>query len=293
MSDDKIFLNDEGYPLGAWRVDLEDFDTLEKTSDESWQAKVEGLYAEPEEIDPRPFHRVENQAQQGACQGHANSSIGESCWHTATGQNLQFSRQFAYIETQRIDGLLGRDQGSTITGGEKLSKTRGYPLEQLWVYTGRYHTTPPGGIQACYNDGKTRLIKTSAAMRSYDDCRKFLGAGVGAILLGITWNASMHSKGVIDSYDPNLSGGGHAVAFLGYSRRVDTKGRKYLWLLNSWGTNWGQKGWAEVAPAAIDSMFRSRYTVMRGLSDMQTDAITPRPIDWSQTNPLFRKKGRT
>jgi hypothetical protein len=290
---DPITLNDEGYPVGAWRIDLEDFDTLEKTSFEGWESQVEGLYAEPEEIDPRPFHRVEHQQQQGACQGHELSSIGEHCWRIATQENLQFSRQFCYIETQRIDGLIGRDVGSTIGGGEQLAKTKGFPLESFWQYTGVYHTNPPGGIQACYNDGKKRLIKTSAAMRSYADCRKFLGAGVGGISLGIPWNASMHSKGVIESYDPNLPGGGHALAFLGYSKRVDAQGRKYLWLLNSWGTTWGQKGWAEVAPAAIDQMFRSRYTVMRGLSDMQTDAITPRPVDFSQTNSLFRKKGRS
>lgn len=291
MSD--IILNSEGYPLNGWRIDVEDFDTLEKTSQDGWQKQVEGLYAEPEEIDPRPFHRVENQLQQGACQGHANSSIGEQANHIATGENLQFSRQFCYIETQRIDGLIGRDQGSTITGGEQLAKTRGYPLESFWEYTGRYVMSPPGGIQACYDDAKKRLIKTTAAIRSYDEGRRFLGAGLGGILIGITMNASMHSGGLIESYDPNLSGGGHAMAFLGYSKRTDRTGRKYWWLLNSWGTNWGQKGWAEVAPAAIDAMFRSRYTVMRGLSDMAVNEIKPRPIDWSQTNPLFRRKGRT
>lgn len=285
---DSITRNEEGYFVGGWRIDMEDFDTLEKTSDETVLSKVEGLYAEPEEIDPRPTHQVENQGQQGACGGKANSSVGERAFNIAAGKVQQFSSQFCYIEAQRLDGLIGRDVGSTIVSHETLARTKGYPLYEFWKYDGTYHTSPKGGtLAACYADAKTRLIRTTVALRSYQEVKTFLSAGLGGVILGITWNASMHSKGVIESYNPNLTGGGHAIAFLGYSRRVDASGRKYLWLCNSWGQNWGQKGWAEVAPAAVDSMFKSRYTVMRGLSDLAGDGVQPRPVDFSKDSPLF------
>ena len=39
-------------------------------------------------------------------------------------------------------------------------------------------------------------------------------------------------------------------------------------MLNSWGANWGNAGWSEWAPAAIEQMLRHRFTECIGLSDM-------------------------
>ena len=63
-------------------------------------------------------------------------------------------------------------------------------------------------------------------------------------------------------------GGGHAIALLGLSERLDNSGRPYVWMMNSWGANWGNAGWAEWAPAAIEQMLRHQYTACFGLSDM-------------------------
>lgn len=267
--------------VGGWLVDAEDREQLAASSFDGWHGQVEGLFSAPEEIDPRPWHKVENQGQQGACQGHALTSCAEMCFNIATGQVQQFSRQAAYIWTQNKDGIRG-DRGSTITGGEWVAKNVGFCLESLWPYQARYVIRPPSSsMEACKADAAKRRIRTTSAMKSYDDCFKWLSAGLGGVELGIIWNASMHGKGVIESYNPSGRGGGHAVAFLGYSARKDAKGRKFLWLANSWGS-WGNKGYAEVAPAAVDAMFASKYTVMRGLSDLSGADIKPRPVDFSK-----------
>lgn len=266
--------------IGGWDPDLENRAELEATSYEGWVSQVEGLYGAPEQIDPRPWHKIHNQAQQGACRGHSGTSNGEMCFNIATGAVQQFSRQAFYIWTQRKDGITG-DRGSTIGGGEWIAKNVGFCLESLWPYTGKYVTKPPGDEAACKADAAKRKIRTTAAMRSYADCFKWLSAGLGGIDIGIIWNASMHNRGVIESYNPSGRGGGHAVAFLGYSTRKDAKGRSYLWLVNSWGTAWGQGGYAEVAPAAIDAMFTSKYTVCRGMSDMAGEDLRPRPVNFA------------
>lgn len=234
--------------------------------------------AAPDEIDPRTDTVVENQGQQGACQGHALSSVVEHCYRIATGDKIQLSRQYAYIGTQRIDGITG-DSGSTISGGVRLAKERGIPLETVWPYPGRYVATPPGGWDHQYREAAQFKIGYHTVCASYDDVFAFLASGQGGISIGISWGVSP-VNGVVEQYTP--SGGGHAVSLLGYSKRKDSRGRNYIWLLNSWGAGWGNGGWAEVAPSAIDAMARAQWTVMIGLSDM-VDA-KPRKIDWKKAS---------
>jgi hypothetical protein len=236
------------------------------------------LYAAPEEVDPRklfPAHRwVENQASQGSCAGHANTTILEYCLGVATQKEpVHLSRQYSYIMAQKKSGISG-DRGSTIDGNVRVAM-EGIPREEFWPYTGRYHTSPPGGMEACQTDARDYRLAKHAVMRSYQNCFDWIASGTGAVNIGIRFGVG--NSPVCENY--SNSGGGHAVALIGYSTRKDSQGRNYLWLLNSWGQNWGNGGWCEVAPKAIEQMFQSNYTVMIGMTDMQN--ITPRPINIS------------
>jgi hypothetical protein len=48
-------------------------------------------------------------------------------------------------------------------------------------------------------------------------------------------------------------------------------------MMNSWADTWGNGGWAEWAPVAIEAMFKQRWTVMIGLSEMPT----VKPREWT------------
>ena len=241
----------------------------------------EGLmrnFSAPEEIDPRPWHRIEMQGSMGSCQGHALSSVCELAYHIATGKVIQFSPLFAYYATQQLDGLLGRDVGSTIEGGARLAKQHGLcPLEAMPYpnpvrYTGRIPAS-------AWPAAEPFKIRSHAVCRSYVDVYEYLATGQGGVEIGIAWSSSLEPvRGVIEQYRPGR--GGHAVALLGYSRRKDSQGRKYLWLANSWDTSWGNSGWAEVAPRAIEEMLAHPQTVMIGLSDLTTP--TPRLVHWHE-----------
>src|SRR5690606_25614941 len=127
-------------------------------------------------------------------------------------------------------------------------------------------------------------IKSHSVLKTYEQVFDYLAAGVGAVEIGISWGVA--NTPVVESY--KASGGGHAVAFLGYSKRKDKDGRNYLWLLNSWGESWGNKGWAEVSPAVVDAMGRAPYTGMIGMSDLEGEGVVPRPVDWSKDGYLTR-----
>lgn len=269
MSD--IVLNAEGFPVNGWRIDLEDVDALDAMGDDirDWQDAVAGRYAAPTKIE-RPWLRVENQWQQGACQGFALSTVAEVCHYTATeGKIKQFSPQWAYIESQRYDGLIGRDQGSTLSGGLKVAMNLGFCSEDLWPYPGTYQTKPPKGREACLADAAGFKVRKGIRLRNAQQVKDWIAGGVGGCWCGrrIGW------------------GGGHATTFV----ELDEKGN--FPELNSWGTRWGNRGRMTRTFQEVQSWFSDAYTVFMGITDM--DVIKVRPVDLSETNSLFRKKGRT
>lgn len=258
-----------GYP-----IELEQRAELEQTATD-FRGLVRGLYSAPEEIDPRPWHKIENQSSMGSCQGHALASVCEMAYHIATGEVTQFSNMFAYLATQKIDGLLGRDSGSTINGGRKCAQQYGMCPLEVFPYPNpvRYSSRIP---DAAWDAAKPFRIRSHAFCRNYSDVYEYLASGQGGVEIGISWGLRPDSNGIVQRFQ--TGGGGHAVAFLGYSKRKDSTGRNYLWLANSWSRSWGNNGWAEVAPKVVDDMGRHRYTVMIGMSDLTTPK--PRPVDW-------------
>lgn len=264
------------YSKSGYRLDLEKKDIIESAA--SGFPLMSMVYEAPEEIDPRPWHVIENQSSMGSCQGHARTSVSEMAYHILTGSVIQFSEMFAYLTSQKIDGLLGSDKGSTIHGGMEAAKRYGECPVNIFPYPNpaRYSTKVPNGAWA---EALKFRIRSHTMIRSYADTFNFLSAGLGGIEIGIGWNGSCTPRnGTIESY--SAGGGGHALAFLGYSKRRDQLGRKYLWLANSWDVTWGNQGWAEVSPNAVDQMCRARQTVMIGLSDLQVEDLKPRKIDW-------------
>jgi C1A family cysteine protease len=259
-----------GYP-----IELEDRAELAATATDFAPA-VKGLYSAPEEIDPREWHVIENQSSMGSCQGHALSSVCEMAYRIATGEVTQFSEMFGYIATQKIDGIQG-DRGSTINGGRKCAEQYGMCPVEVFPYPNpaRYSNRIPDEAWAAAEPFK---IRSHAFCRDYSDVYEYLASGQGGVEIGISWGLQPNREGVVEHF--RTGSGGHAVSFLGYSKRKDNNGRNYLWLANSWGNNWGKGGWAEVAPKVVDDMGQHRYTVMIGMSDLTVPK--PRPVDWEK-----------
>ena len=265
----------------GYRIDEENRGFLEGVSDDLPDDLFSSFRA-PEEIDPRPWHRIEDQGQMGSCQGHALSSVCEMSYHIATGEVIQFSRMFAYLTSQERDNCLGRDVGSTLTGGRKAAMEYGSCPEEVFPYPGRYsHNIPT----KAYGAAKPFKIQSSAICRSYDDVFKFLASGQGGVEIGIMWPEQLNpdSEGILRRYEPQRGReGGHAVCFLGY--RSDGM----LWMANSWGVSrWSADGWALVPPEIVDRMARYPDNVMIGLSDLTVDERKVRPVEWTNEGSVF------
>jgi hypothetical protein len=251
-----------GYPIE--QEDRAFLDSLPSASD---NVPVFGSYEEVT-LDPRSIVKLENQGAQGSCAGHSLSSCMEWCYAIATGGTVkQLSRAMAYYETQRIDGIRG-DSGSTISGGIRLATATGVCEEQLWPYPARYNPARPSDYQAVLTNAAKYKIGRAVKIRTYDDYRAFVGSGQGGVHNGIAWGNSMN-RAVVETF--SAGGGGHAIAGLCLSERKDSQGRPYVWILNSWGGQFGSReypGWQEWSPTAISQMLSHRWTEMIGISDM-------------------------
>lgn len=237
----------------------------------------------PEEVDPRSLCRHDKQGNMGSCQGFSLTNCGEYLWALHSGSmsnDRQFSQLFAYLESQRIDGLLGRDAGSTISGGLKVASQFGYLRESDLPYRTPY----PANARTLVTDAMRQAawvfrIRSHTWLESYDAIFQYLASGAGAVHTGTLWNDSFYSKnGVVESISLR-NGGGHATAWLGYSKRKDRKGRNYIWRLNSHNDSW-----TEIAPSVIDALCKHQYTSIVGISDLSTPG--PRKVSWVKERPL-------
>ena len=69
-----------------------------------------------------------------------------------------------------------------------------------------------------------------------------------------TWDQADLTNGRLDTYHPETARGGHAVALVGYTRD------RFI-VRNSWGTGWGDKGFAYASLAYAQEAFTEAYGV--------------------------------
>jgi hypothetical protein len=113
----------------------------------------------------------------------------------------------------------------------------------------------PGEAQAFY--AKAAGLKIASYFNLGADpsqWRRWLANGRGPIATRLsvdaTWDAAASSRGVLDVYRPETARGGHAVAIVGFTER------QFI-VRNSWGTEWGDIGFAYASDAYATAAFGS------------------------------------
>jgi C1A family cysteine protease len=69
-----------------------------------------------------------------------------------------------------------------------------------------------------------------------------------------TWDDARRTRGNLDVYQPETLRGGHAVALVGYTAD------RFL-VRNSWGTAWGDRGYAYASLEYAEAAFVEAYGV--------------------------------
>jgi C1A family cysteine protease len=196
----------------------------------------------PESVDLRKFcPAVEDQGNLGSCTANALAGALEFLEIKDKVSFEDLSRLFIYYNERVIENTVDSDSGAMIRVGIKTLKNQGVCSEKLWPYDISKFTRKPE--EPCYKDALDHQIQAYQRLQTVNEMRSCLASGF-PFIFGFTVYESFESETVAKTGTVNMPKkservlGGHAVMAVGYD---DSK--KRFTVRNSWGDNWGQKGY--------------------------------------------------
>jgi C1A family cysteine protease len=197
----------------------------------------------PTSVDLRAeFPPVYDQGQLGSCTGNAIAGAIEFDQGKQGIRQFTPSRLFIYYNERVIENTVAQDAGAQIRDGIKSVVSIGAPPETDWPYDiSKFAQKPP---KKAYADAKLDIVKIYA--RVTQDPMQMRGclADGYPFVFGFTVYESFESETVAATGIVPMPGanekvmGGHAVVAVGYD-----DGKRLFVIRNSWGDEWGQKGY--------------------------------------------------
>ena len=198
---------------------------------------------------------VENQGSLGSCTSHAVVSMMEYLMRKKGLKHIDLSRLFLYKVTRKLLGWTG-DTGAYIRSTIKAAAIFGIPPEQHFSYDiSRYEEEPSAFLYSYASNFQAlnyaRLDENGLSSADLLNQLKRVIASGFAVAFGFSVYSSISNSADIPfpSFQDRLLGG-HAVLAVGYdddhvAENSDGKKEKVpsLIIRNSWGTNWGEKGY--------------------------------------------------
>jgi C1A family cysteine protease len=177
---------------------------------------------------------------------------------------IDVSRLFIYYNERALEGTIQSDSGAMIRDGIKTLAKQGVCSEKTWPYViSRFSVKPPA---ACYKEAANRQITSYLRITTLDEMRTCLADGF-PFVFGFTVYESFETQqvertGIMPMPKPKERVlGGHAVLAVGY----DDKKKQFV-VRNSWGTDWGLKGYFMMPYAylADRNLSDDLWTIRRG-----------------------------
>lgn len=196
----------------------------------------------PTYVDLRPScSAVEDQGNLGSCTAQALVGNLELLEFKANIKFEDLSRLFVYYNERVIEKSTSQDSGAYLRTGIKTLISQGVCSEKSWPYNIKKFTKKP--TTKCYSEAKMHTIKKYMRINSLQEMLQCLAEGFpfvfGFSVYDYFESDTMAVTGVLKMPKSNESLlGGHAVCAVGYNQK-----KKMLLIRNSWGINWGLKGY--------------------------------------------------
>ena len=200
---------------------------------------------------------VRDQGKFGTCVGHAAWAIKE--WQENQQQNTPqggLSPRFIYQMAKQIDGI-PNTPGTYPRIAFKVMQDYGDCPESVFPYSEMYRDynlpRPPDNVIKAAEPYK---ISAYAQINTLDELKRAV-IEQGPVMIGVMVTdsfvyTSRMSNGTV--YIPKPEGflrGGHAITIVGYDNNIQLgKYKGGVLMMNSWGTSWGDKGFAWIPYAA-------------------------------------------
>ncbi|WP_082563539.1 C1 family peptidase [Nocardioides sp. Root140] len=216
----------------------------------------------PASIDLREsWWGIHDQESTGSCVGWATAD-GVARWHLVKARKatktLQLSARHVWMASKETDEFTTRPQsfieeaGTSLKAALDVARKQGVAREKdLPFHLGA--TMFPGRENVFYASCARRKISAYYNLRlNLTHWKTWLaeqGPILAAFLVDESWDNATATNGKVDTFKPNTVRGGHAIAIVGY--RSDGR----FIARNSWGTSWGDDGFAYLKPAYIRAAF--------------------------------------
>jgi C1A family cysteine protease len=204
----------------------------------------------PAAVDLRPVcSPVEDQGQLGSCTANALVGNLEFLEKMAARPVADLSRLFIYYNERAMEGTINEDAGAMIRDGVKSLVKLGVCSETLWPYKIGDFTQKP--TAACFKEAADHQVTSYHRIIGLQQMRQCLAEGY-PFVFGFSVYEGFESAAVAKTGKLNLPKpsekqlGGHAVCAVGY----DDKTKRVL-VRNSWGIDWGLKGYFTMPYAYI------------------------------------------
>jgi C1A family cysteine protease len=220
----------------GWKRDLHD--------QNDYQFKVVAPVPTPPLIDLSPFcPPIYDQGDLGSCTANALAGAYEFEKMKQKQSYFMPSRLFIYYNERVMEKTVKSDAGAALRDGIKSLNVQGVCPEDMWAYNIKKFASKP--CSKCYTTAKKNEVQQYLSVNhtSIDDIRQCFAQGY-PIAFGISVYSSFMSDevtrtGIVPMPKPDESlEGGHAILGVGYN---DTK--RMVLVRNSWGTEWGLKGY--------------------------------------------------
>lgn len=209
---------------------------------------------------------VENQGNLGSCTGQAIAGAIELL-NKRNRKPTDVSRLFIYYYERLLLGTVNYDSGAYIRDGIKATNHYGVSLESYWPYDiSKFRQEP---INEAKSDALNRRVTRYERITNFDGCIDALSNGY-PVIMGFYVYESFMSSTVARTGNmpyPNTKRerllGGHAVLLVGYD-----KNKKVFIARNSWGTNWGDKGYFYMPFSIVtNTSMSSDYWIIKSVNN--------------------------
>jgi len=220
----------------------------------------------PEEVDLRAdWWQIGDQGSTGSCVGWA---VADSVlrWHFVRAGLLepteQLSVRFIWMASKETDEFLSRPSsfleadGTSLKAALEVARKYGAVLDsELPFLAGSLSPLDPNLFYALAAERKIasyiNLGRDTAAWRRWLATQ---GPILARVEVDTSWMTATSRAGKLVSHQPGPMYGGHAVAIVGYTS-------EHFIVRNSWGTGWGDRGFAYATEAYLSAGFTEAYGV--------------------------------
>jgi C1A family cysteine protease len=197
---------------------------------------------------------VRSVGSEGSVLGFAMADAMEYQIRKHLGKKVLISPRFIYNGAREI-GHRTDDAGAFFEDGLQLLRRTGAVTEEIWPYrAGEYRAKPPADIEKAehYKITDSILLKNTAEIKAA--LRRYGPVVIGIPVYDPAWSTS---SGIISMPTSKDSpGGGHAVCVVGFD-----DGKKTLKFKNSWGADWGDKGYGYLPYEYIDKYLSEAWAL--------------------------------